>query len=93
MLTVRESFYNLIDYKNKKKKEDIFFNIVKESLTKRIEIILPIQLFESIFEFDFHRGAKHPISSNIVKKFKKRGFRISKVRNYYLVRIKNKKEE
>lgn len=91
MSTVRESFFDLIvSSYNKKEKEDIFIKIVKKALTKGIEVKLPMQLFELIFEFDFHRGAKHPISSNIVNKFKKHGLRVTKVRNYYLVRIKTR---
>jgi len=91
MSTVRESFYNLtISSYNKPEKVDIFFDIVKEGLEKGNEIKLPMQLFESIFEFDFHRGAKHPISSNIVKKFRNQGLKVSKVRNYYLVRIRKR---
>jgi len=91
MQTVRESFFDLaVSVYNKKEKEKKFFDIVKEGLTKCDEVKLPMQLFESIFEFDFHRGVKHPISSNIVKKFKDQGLKISKVRNYYLVRIKKR---
>lgn len=91
MLTTRELFYNLTvsDY-SKKEKGDIFIKIVKNVLTKCNEVKLPMQLFESIFEFDFHRGAKHPISSNIVKKFNNYGLKVSKVRNYYLVRIRKR---
>ncbi|KKN18341.1 hypothetical protein LCGC14_0956610 [marine sediment metagenome] len=91
MSTVRESFYDLtVSNYNKKEKEDIFLKIVKKGLTKGNEIKLPMQLFESIFNFDFHRGVKHPISSNIVKKFRKQGLKVSKVRNYYLVRIRKR---
>ena len=91
MSTVRESFYNLIvSSYSKKEKEDIFIKIVKKALSKSNEVKLPMQLFESIFEFDFHRGAKHPISSNIVKRFNKEGLKVSKVRTYYLVRIKKR---
>lgn len=91
MSTVRESFYNLAvsDY-SKKEKEDMFIKVVKKALTKGNEVKLPMQLFESIFDFDFHRGAVHPISSNIVKKFNKEGLKVSKVRNYYLVRIRKR---
>ena len=91
MSTVRESFYDLtVSNYNKKEKEDIFLKIVKKGLTKGNEIKLPMQLFESIFNFDFHRGVKHPISSNIVKKFRNQGLKVSKVRNYYLVRIRKR---
>lgn len=91
MSTTRENFYNLIiSGYSKEERENIFFNIVKRKLTKRKEIKLPMQLFETIFEFNFHRDVKHPISSNIVKKFKDNGFRVSKVRNYYLVRIRKR---
>jgi len=91
MSTVRESFYNLsVSTYTKKEKEDMFIKIVKEALTRTIEVKLPMQLFETIFEFDFHRGAKHPISSNIVKKFNSEGLKVSKVRNYYLVRIRKR---
>lgn len=91
MSTVRETFYDLtVSSYSKTEKEDIFFKIVNKGLSKGSEIKLPMQLFESIFEFDFHRGAKHPISSNIVKKFKNQGLRVSKVRNYYLVRIRKR---
>jgi len=95
MSTLRESpreiFYNLtvLGY-NKKEKEEEFFKTVNEVLLKGNEVKLPMQLFESIFEFDFHRGVKHPISSNIVKKFRKQGLKVSKVRNYYLVRIRKR---
>ena len=89
MSTARESFYDLSSSNyTKPEKIDIFFKIVEKGLSKANEIKLPMQLFESIFEFDFHRGAKHPISSNIVRKFKDQGLKVSKVRNYYLVRIK-----
>ena len=91
MSTLRESFYNLtVSSYAKKEKEDTFIKIVKKALIKGIEVKLPMQLFESIFNFDFHRGAKHPISSNIVKKFKNHGLKVTKVRNYYLVRIRNR---
>ena len=91
MLTVRESFYDLaVSSYTKKEKEDMFIKIVEKTLTKTNEVKLPMQLFESIFEFDFHRGAKHPISSNIVKKFKKQELKVTKVRNYYLVRIRRR---
>ena len=91
MSTVRESFYNLtvLDY-TKQEKQDVFIEIVKKALTKTHEVKLPMQLFETIFEFDFHRGAKHPISSNIVKKFNSHALKVSKVRNYYLVRIRKR---
>lgn len=89
MITTRESFYNLtVSNYTKKEKQEEFIKIVKKALTKGIEVKLPMQLFESIFEFNFHRGAKHPISSNIVKKFNNEGLKVSKVRNYYLVRIR-----
>jgi len=91
MSTVRESFYDLSNSSyDKPEKIDIFFEIVKKGLSRTNEIKLPMQLFESIFEFDFHRGAKHPISSNIVKKFKSQGLKVTKVRNYYLVRIRKR---
>ena len=91
MISVRESFYNLsVSIFSKQKKADLFIVLVKEALTKTNEVKLPMQLFESIFEFDFHRGAKHPISSNIVKKFNKEGLKVSKVRSYYLVRIRKR---
>ena len=91
MLTVRESFYNLtVSNYTKKEKQEVFIKIVEEALTKTNEVKLPMQLFESIFEFNFHRGVKHPISSNIVKKFNKHGLKVSKVRNYYLVRIRKR---
>ncbi|KKL62843.1 hypothetical protein LCGC14_2181140 [marine sediment metagenome] len=91
MSTIRESFYDLtVSTLYKKEKESTFINIVRKGLEKVDEIKLPMQLFESIFNFDFHRGVKHPISSNIVKKFRKQGLKVSKVRNYYLVRIRKR---
>ncbi len=72
---------------NKETKLNNFFGIVKEILKKKKEIKLPMQLFELIFEFDFYRGAKHPISSNIVDNFRKYGFGVRKIRDEYLVKI------
>ena len=91
MSTNRQMFYDLTISKiTKDEKEKKFIEIVKDILSNGIEVKLPMQLFELIFEFDFHRGAVHPISSNIVKKFNNEGLKVSKVRNYYLVRIRKR---
>lgn len=90
METIREVFYNVI-FSDNDVKQDRFIKTAKEFLKTHIEIKLPMQLFEEVFNFNFHRGVKHPISSNIVNKFKSNGLKVSKVRNKYLVRIKKQK--
>lgn len=89
--TIREEFYDIsimnADFEVKK---ETFMQLCKKNLAKHKEVKLPMQLFEDIFNFNFHRGVKHPISSTIVRLFKKNGLKVSKVRNKYLVRIKKK---
>lgn len=85
-------FYSIIELDNLEDKREDFFKLVQEKLKNTNEIKLPMQLFEKIFEFNFHRGVKHPIASNVVYRFKKRGLKVSKIRNRYLVRIKKGKE-
>jgi len=93
VLTIRQVVYELSEKIDKK---DMFRKFVsflkKEVFTTSNEIILPMQLVEKMFDFDAHRGAVHPIASHIVRRFKKNGLRISKVRNKYLVRIKPSKK-
>jgi len=87
--TFREAFFfNVVKSNNKGERIKDFFKILKDVMEDKIEIRLPMQLMEITFDFDFHRGAKHPISSNIVGLFKENGFKVSKVRNSYLVRIR-----
>ena len=88
-LSVRETFYNIMvsnDVKEQKKID--FVKNAKVFLQTNKEIKLPMQMFESIFEFDFHREAPHPISTYLVRQLKKQGLRVTKVRNSYLVRIR-----
>lgn len=89
MSTMREVFYDIIvsDFDKNQKKEE-FFNRLKTKMGKNKEIKLPMQMIEAIFDFDFHRGVHHPISSNITYDFKRRGYRITKVRNRYQARIR-----
>ena len=88
-LSIRETFYNIMvsnDIKEQKKID--FVKNAKVFLQTNKEIKLPMQLFESIFEFDFHREAPHPISTYLVRQLKMQGLRVTKVRNSYLVRIR-----
>lgn len=91
--TTREIFYSIIELDDLKDKRKDFFKLVQKQLKKTNEIKLPMQLFEKIFEFNFHRGVKHPIASNVVYRFREKGLKVSKVRNKYLVRIKKVKKE
>lgn len=91
--TTREMFYDITELYDLEDKRKDFFKLVQKQLKKTNEIKLPMHLFEKIFEFNFHRGVKHPIASNVVYRFKSRGFKVSKVRNKYLVRIKKVKKE
>jgi len=89
-MSLRETFYEIMssnEEKERKKKE--FVKNAKKYLETAEEIKLPMQLFESIFEFDFHREAPHPISTYLVRQLKKEGLRVTKVRNSYLVRIRS----
>ena len=86
-------FYSITELDDVNDKRKDFFKLIQKQLKDINEIKLPMQLFEKIFEFDFHRGVKHPIASNVVHRFKEKGFKISKVRNKYLVRIKKVKKE
>lgn len=89
MATIRETFFEvMILNEDKKVKWEDFFHRLNKVMGKNREIKLPMQLIEKIFEFDFHRGVHHPIASNITYEFKKRGFRITKVRNKYQARIR-----
>lgn len=88
-LSIRETFYQIMvsnDVKEQKKID--FIKSAKVFLQTNKEIKLPMQLFESIFEFDFHREAPHPISTYLVSQLKAQGLRVTKVRNSYLVRVR-----
>ena len=91
MKTLRESIFDLTKFDlEKKEKQTEFIKIMKAILNEAKEVKLPMQLFEAVFDFDYHRGVKHPIASNIVSMFKDEGLKISKIRNKYLVRIKER---
>lgn len=92
-MTMREVFFSNALKIDKSKRIEDFFVILEQYLgNEQPEIKLPMQLFEMTFEFDFHRGVKHPISSNIIDLFKNKGFKVSKVRNNYLVRFRKIQE-
>ena len=89
MESIRDAMYS-IDSLNKEIKRERFIEKSIEYVEKYGQFTIPMQLFESIFDFDFHRGVKHPISSNIHSMFKKKGLKISKKRNKYVLVVKKK---
>lgn len=88
MSTVREMIYNITIHGEEKDIQiDNFIQAVKDLLMRQHEVKIPMQLFEAICKFDYHRGVKHPISSSLVKRFREHNLKVLKVRNKYLVRI------
>lgn len=88
-ISIRETFYEIMSSNEaKERKKEDFVRNAKKFLETANEIKLPMQMFENIFEFDFHREAPHPISTYLVRQLKKQGLRVTKVRNSYLVRIR-----
>lgn len=86
-ISIRKKLYE-ISKKSVEEREE-FLDIIKEYLEDKTDIKLPIQLIELVFEFDFHRGAIHPFPSALITKFKKKGLRLTKIRNHYTARIQN----
>ena len=88
-ISLRETFYEIMVLNEEKEhKKEEFIKSAKMYLETNKEIKLPMQMFERIFNFDFHRNAPHPISSYLVHQLRRNGLRVTKVRNKYLVRIR-----
>jgi len=87
-ISFREKLFEISKEEQLEKREKMFFDELEIKLKNAEETRLPAQLFETLFNLDFHRGVIHVIPLNIVRKFKAKGFRVAKIRNKHQVKVK-----